>query len=199
MVLNLLKNSSLNARLQFNKELHEYSLDGKNIPSVSEIMKPLTVEYYKKIPTYILNKARDRGIKVHEAIELYILFGVIDEEVEEYIEQFKDFIEKHDFKVTHTELMLTDGIYAGTIDLIVETPENKRMLIDIKTTNKINESLISVQLNAYNLLLGFVGYNVDGCYSLLLKPNSYKFEPVELDGKTWDTLLNEHKNKADKH
>lgn len=185
--------------LTFDKETHTYFLGNKILPSVSEIMKPLTNGMYSKIPSYILDKAKKRGTGVHEAVENYILFDVISEEYQGYVEQFIRFMDKHGFKAHRTELMLSDGNYAGTIDLVLETNENELILVDTKTTNKIHYELIEVQLSGYKALLKKNGYNVKRCYVIQLKENDFVFEEITPNNKKWRELYNEYKNKVHEH
>lgn len=201
----MVKNSSKNSRkkpnrkIQFNSEKHQYVVDGKVVPSVSEIMKPLTEGYYKGIPKYILKNAQKRGTAVHEAIENYILFDVISEKYRGYVEQFITFVHENALYVDRTEMALSNGVYAGTVDLVLKRLNGKLILVDIKTTNVINESLVKVQLNAYKDLLLEYEYNIEECSVLHLKEDSYNFVTIEPDKETWSKLLNEYKNKVHKH
>lgn len=185
--------------LNFDKDLHHYFYNQVRIPSVSEIMKPLTEGTYSKIPKRILDKAKKRGSGVHEAVENYILFDVISEEYQGYVEQFIKFMSINGFKAHRTELMLTDGKYAGTIDLVLETKENQLILVDTKTTNKIHEDLLEVQLYAYKALLKKNGYNISNCFVLQLKEDDYVFKPIKTNAKKWKELFSEHKNKVYEH
>lgn len=198
MEKNLLKTSrkKRNNKIQFNKDKHEYTVNGKKIPSVSEIMKPLTEGYYDGIPRYILKNAQKRGTAVHEAIENYILFGTISEKYKSYVEQFITFIHEQGFRVDRTEMAISNGIYAGTIDLLVKNKENETILVDMKVTRIINEPLVKVQLNAYKNLLEDKEYSVKECSVLHLKENEYNYVTLEPDSETWNKLLNEYKNKA---
>lgn len=55
--------------LTFNEENHEYRIDGVVVPSVSELLSPLTAEGYDRIAPETLRIAAERGTEVHEACE----------------------------------------------------------------------------------------------------------------------------------
>ena len=55
--------------LTFEEEKHIYRLDGKYVPAVSTVMKPLSQVLYKDVDEAILNKAAERGTAVQNAIE----------------------------------------------------------------------------------------------------------------------------------
>lgn len=54
----------------FNEEYHCYELDGKPLPSVTRIIKPLYD--FSDIPPDVLQRAADFGTAVHKTIELYL-------------------------------------------------------------------------------------------------------------------------------
>lgn len=186
------------AELTFDSKLHRYFLDGREIPSVSEIMKPLTEMYYQKIPEKIIEKARIRGSAIHESIENYILFNSINEEYRQYVEMFIQFMNEEQLQVVRNEFMLTDGNYAGTIDLLLKTKYGDLILVDMKATSKINTELLELQLAGYDDLLKHNGYNTIGSYVLHFKKDGYVFKMIELNKEIWKELLDERTNKAHK-
>jgi len=139
--------------IEFLEETHQYLVDGIIKPSVSEIMVPLSKEYYKEVNEEILEKACERGSAIHKATEN------IDREEEyeiketwdDYVFQYKKFKALRNPKIIDIEQQLTNGEYCGTIDRIIEL-EGERWLIDIKTSAKINKMLVAVQLGAYRML-----------------------------------------------
>ena len=73
--------------LQFCEKTHTYTVNGFVVPSVSEIMKPLSAAHYGGIDTDTLNKAANRGTIVHAAVENYLLFGIEDISTAERVNQ----------------------------------------------------------------------------------------------------------------
>ena len=138
--------------LQFCESTHTYTVNGFVVPSVSEIMKPLSAAHYKSIDSDTLSKAASRGTKVHAAVENYLLFGIedISQELRGYFDGFKKWIDevkpvpiKTECRIYHKTLN-----YAGTADLpcyIDDVPT----LVDFKTTATVAKILTRVQLEAY--------------------------------------------------
>lgn len=183
-------------KIEFIEEKHIYLVDGKIVPSVSEVMRPLTEGLYSKIPESVLNKAKIKGSGVHQAIEDYILFGLISKKYEGYVRRFIEFLEEKEFKVFKNEHRLTDGEYAGTIDLLLKDKDGGYCLVDIKTTSKIHDNFLGVQLSAYKKLLLYNGYDSIRCCVLQLKEDKYVFKDIEPNEEKWKELLNEYKNKV---
>ena len=142
--------------LEFDEQKHEYRLDGVVLPSVTQILEPLSKANYKGIDEEILIKAAYRGSCVHGAIELFCEYGVEDivAEYRGYFEAFERFASEQVFepidiekRVYHKKLM-----YAGTADSIAKL-DGKMVLIDWKTSSSVNEKLYGVQLEAYEQAL----------------------------------------------
>ena len=62
--------------LLFDEEAHRYELDGRYIPNVTSIIKPLST--LDRVPAEVLARAAERGKAVHKACELHLL-GDLDE------------------------------------------------------------------------------------------------------------------------
>lgn len=123
--------------LRFESDTHTYYFNEKIIPSVSEIMRPMSKANYDSIPPHILEYARDRGVRIHEAIEMYEQLGIEpdEEEIKLYFDNYKRVKAKNQFEVVKSEIMLTNGHFAGTLDQIILS--NEIMAInDIKNTSK---------------------------------------------------------------
>ena len=128
-------------KIDFDEEKHEYSVGGIRIPSVSEILAPLSAERYGELNPWMVKAAAARGTAVHEACEL-IDYGIEpeeDPEIEGYLEAYRSFLIDHYvdwdmiehiayFARTEDELPL----YAGTIDRF-GLVDGKETVVDIKT------------------------------------------------------------------
>lgn len=171
---------------------HSYLVGGKVLPSVSEIMKPLSTEYYKDIPEAIMNGAASRGKRVHEAIEIYDLFGVENEskEIKPYLLAYKMARQLERFTPIVNEKMLTNGEYCGTLDIIA-TLGDELVIVDLKATSQINFDLLEVQLAAYRELSIANGFEINKTFVCHLKPNSYKFVEIIPNDYLWQQLKNE--------
>ena len=83
--------------IQFNEERHEYSVDGVIVPSVSEILKPLTVDTVEKAKPWLRDIAADRGTRIHQATMLmdYGEDVEIDADIEGYIKAYQRFLDDY--------------------------------------------------------------------------------------------------------
>ncbi|PQP78436.1 hypothetical protein C6B38_01530 [Spiroplasma sp. ChiS] len=96
----------------YNDELHKYSI---LIPSVSQIVNILLPKDYSQIDDNILKLAQNRGICIHNMIDVWIknnfddeLIEFIDYEIKSHHELFKNFIKLYqetfkDIKFRHYE------------------------------------------------------------------------------------------------
>lgn len=64
------------ARFEFDPVAHRYTLDGRVLPSVTQILRGL--DDFSHVPARVLERARDRGTRVHSACNLDVL-GTLDE------------------------------------------------------------------------------------------------------------------------
>ncbi len=146
----------ISPQLKFDDDGHRYYLEYaqgaiEDIPSVSEILKPL--ENYSMVNADLMDRACEYGTNVHKAIELW-LKGVIDEA------SLDDGLKKPlaGFKAWHVDNILRPCLfvfsekrhyhpklkYAGTIDLEV----CGKSIVDFKT-RKFNPIVDPVRLAAY--------------------------------------------------
>jgi len=121
--------------LTFEEKQHQYWLDGMQIPSVSEIMKPLSAAQYQEVDQEVLNKAAHRGTAVHTAIETYVKFGMVDiePEYEGYFKAFQRWEQDTRPVAIGSECRVYHKLfrYAGTADLPLKF-RNKRVLVDLQ-------------------------------------------------------------------
>lgn len=78
----------------YDEDTRIHTLDGKVIPSVSNIVEPLSMDYSKAHPEK-LERKRDLGIAFHECIRLFLSNNLdedsIDEELKLPMQQFAEF------------------------------------------------------------------------------------------------------------
>ena len=140
----------------FDEATHTYLVDGQEVPSVTEILKPLHRSYAKVNPS-VLEYAANRGKAVHEALELYDLGGGLEAspEIEGYIRAYLDWQDIYRPKWTAVEQIVWSGLfgYAGTLDRAGFLNGGDFAIVDIKTSQATKESLVSVccQTAAYEI------------------------------------------------
>lgn len=149
--------------LEFDKENHIYLKDGVILRSVTQILKELFPSKYDGIPENILNEKAKYGTQLHKFIE------IIEKKkpkrplayIKKYynpniyqIESLKDYLEikkKYNIEITDSEKMVVyKDIYCGTLDL-KGTVDNKKAIIDIKTTYDLDELYVSWQNSLYEM------------------------------------------------
>lgn len=147
-------------RIEFDEERHIYTVDGKQVPSVTDICNPITSEHYGAINAAILEMASRRGTAVHEATQLIDL-GVMpddDPEVDAYVNAYLDFLLDYKPKWEYIEYIgyNADMGYCGTIDRAGQVG-NEFWVLDLKTTaspTKENYIATCCQTEAYALMIG---------------------------------------------
>lgn len=174
--------------LKFYDERHQYTLDGDEIPSVSEISRFASREIYGEIPQYVLDYACERGSTVHKQTEILDKYGECeaDEGVVSYIKAYIRF--RGDYHIMEYEgieksLASSTMKYAGTLDR-VGVIDGKRSIVDIKTSSTIQKTLAMIQLNGYKKLWDENNTDkpIEALYILHLKKDgTYKLIPFEMD------------------
>jgi hypothetical protein len=164
--------------LTFNPERHEYRWNGQVVPSVTQVLEPLSD--YSMVPAAVLERKKQIGLAVHAAIELD-LKGDLDESTihpawEGYFHGWRKFKEQSGFVVESTEQRVFSEKYrfAGTLDL-VGALHRVPALIDTKTTTVLMptvgpqtaayaEGIKKPRINRYALQLSPDGkYNLEPC------------------------------------
>lgn len=147
------------AAFHFDPATHTYTLDGRRLPSVSEIIAPLSTEWLAKIPRDVLEQKRAFGTAVHLACELDDL-GELDDDATDQdvmvrVSAWRRFKEDTGAEVLLNERRLYHaGLgFAGTLDRLARLPRlsGGPWLIDLKSGD--SHASYGVQLAAYALLL----------------------------------------------
>lgn len=178
--------------LTFEEEGHIYRLNGREVPSVTTLMKPLSESYYGSIDPAVLDRAAQKGHAVHSANESYVLYGIEDicPAYAGYFEAFKDWFHKTKPIVLGTEIKVYHKIlgYAGTADLLAVI-DGKVTVVDYKTSAQVNQMLYGVQLEGYDRAFESHGIKIDRQLILHLKRDgTYKEVPFRKSAKCWQVL-----------
>ena len=178
--------------LKFYDERHQYTLNGEEIPSVSEIARLASREIYGDISQYTLDNACSRGSAVHKCTEILDKYGECEagEDIAAYVTAYIQF--RRDYGISEYEaieksLASSTMKYAGTLDR-VGAVGGKRAILDIKTSAAVQKPLAMIQLNGYKKLWeeNQPDKPIEALYILHLKGDGkYKLMPFEMD----DTLF----------
>ena len=145
--------------IEFNEEKHIYTVDGKRVPSVTDICNPITADHYGEINSAILEMASRRGTAVHEATAFIDLGEMPEEdpELDGYINAYLDFLLDFKPKWEYIEWIGYNETlnYCGTVDRAGRVG-NEYWVLDIKTTaspTKENYIATCCQTRAYSLMI----------------------------------------------
>lgn len=181
-----------NEALEYIESTHTYLFNGVIIPSVTQIMKGSSEAYYHGISEAQLMIAADRGTRVHQAIYEFETEGKMttDTEVKPYLAEYIIAKKRYKFKPIWQEFKLTNGLYAGTLDMLAEY-EGQQVVIDLKATSKFNKSLAEIQLAGYEELCKYNGIGINNTYILHLSKDKHKLHQVTPNYDEWERLKHE--------
>ena len=176
------------SELHFDEGKHLYTLDQNGVtfelPSVTQILRFISREIYGDVPQSVLDKAADKGTRVHEAIEAYDNYGWKECEPDTlpYILAYEKWVQDHNFQTVANEYPIyhRTRLYAGKLDRLFMDKGNLSLL-DFKTSQTILEPLVTAQLYGYAEALKSHGITVINSYILHLRHDaSYDFIKVDI-------------------
>lgn len=130
----------------FEPEHHTYTLDGHLLSGVTAIVKWLFPDTYKGIPESVLMRAADYGTLIHSKCELADSLGIANEPI---VQEYQRIIKAAGLQVAVSEYLVSDEHnVASSIDKVFMDDS----LGDIKTTSKVHEPNVQVQLSIYAYL-----------------------------------------------
>jgi hypothetical protein len=141
------------ANLVFIDDEHKYTVDGEEVPSVSEVTRFMARELYGDVNQIALDAAAERGTKVHKATEALDKYGSveIDDALVGYLKAYVSYVKEHKPSWEKIEWSVhNEKLYAGTIDRY-GTVDEKRKIVDLKTTGTISPCHRAVYTAAQNL------------------------------------------------
>lgn len=172
------------ARLLFYDDTHRYTVDGEEVPSVSELIRFITRELYTDTPQYFMEGAAARGTLVHKATESLDEFGKVEceDDIAPYIQAYVSFLKDYQPNWEKIEWPICNGSqYAGTVDRYGEL-DGKKVVLDIKTTQSISgmhKLLYGAQLTLYKMAVELERPVEQLMVLQLKKDGSYKLIPIE--------------------
>jgi hypothetical protein len=178
-------------RIDFEKDRHEYRIDGIPVPSVTQVIKPL--ENFEGIPLDVLEAARVFGQHVHEACALLVRdlldWSSLDSALVPYLIGAKRFLDESGITVIASEMRLACPRLrvAGSLDLIGVLSSSEAVL-DFKVTAAVPYS-VGPQTSAYERLYrNMFGGQPRKRYCVLLQPEDYRVTRLT-DPADWNIFL----------
>lgn len=130
----------------FEPEGHTYSLDGRLLSGVTAIIGWLFPDTYNGIPDDVLAKAADYGSLIHSKCELADNMGIATDPI---VQEYQRIVKAAGLQVAASEYLVSDNEnVASSIDKVFMDDS----LGDIKTTSKVHEVNVTLQLSIYAYL-----------------------------------------------
>lgn len=150
---------------------------------------PASPDYYTQRWAYKRDEAANRGSRVHLYAEQYPTLDNPEDSLEEGVCAFYDYMEELEYEVVLMELSMTDGILAGTCDLLLRHKITGKYVIadwktnakDIEAVNYYNKPLaifndiqdhdagkFTIQTNLYRYLLENKGLEIEALWLIHL-------------------------------
>ena len=180
--------------LEYYDDEHLYLFDGVILPSVTQIIDGKFNDY-ADVPKDVLNRAAERGTKVHKQIENFCKSGVDDGSTA--IRHFKFLQNQYNFEVLDNELPLVifkDDIpvACGRLDMTIEM-DGRVGIADIKTCSALNKPKIAYQLNMYRLgLMQSYGVKAEFLKIIHIRDNVRKFVDMPINEEETYKLIEEY-------
>ena len=158
----------------FNKELHEYWLEGKQLSGITGMLqRQLFPNEFDGIPEAMLQEAAKYGTEVHESIEAFDTCWINDgtQEVQDYITLCNENNLAHE----RSEYTVTDGKdWASNIDKVYRSSNSTFSIGDIKTygtmtSEKIEKARWQLSIYAYFFELQNKGARVEKLFIIHIR------------------------------
>ena len=184
------------ATLLFFDDGHRYTLDGEDLPSVSELCRFISREIYNDVAQFRLDNAADRGKQVHKALEALDKYGSVDvqDDILPYVRAYLQFRKEHQAEWEKIEYATHHPVdmYAGTLDRY-GVLDGRHAILDFKTSYTIHGPYVAAQLNLYRRMAESEGLPVDELYVLHLKKDgTYRLKKIDFDDTVPVALLTLH-------
>lgn len=164
----------------FNEENHTYFLGEKQLSGITGMIKrQLFPDKYKDVPQFVLDRAAERGTKVHHECQFADVTG-FEPECQEAI-NYLMIRTGAGYAALDNEYTVSDEEhFASNIDCVWEK-DGKIALADIKTTYKADIDYLEWQLSIYAYLfeLQNPGLKVDCLYGVWLYNEKYELIPLK--------------------
>lgn len=155
-------------------------------------------EIYTDIQQFTLDRAADRGTRVHKATEILDKYGKaeIAEDIAPYLNAYVKFRKEHECEWAKIEWAThhPDNLYAGTLDRY-GTVDGKRAIVDIKATSNVDPAHRKLYTAAQNLYRKMLPDDmpVEAIYILhLRKDGTYKLIELPIEDELADACLSLH-------
>lgn len=126
-------------KLEFDSVAHRYTLNGAPVPSVTDVLAPISAAHYRGVDAEVMARAALLGQATHKLIELDVRDTLdedaLDDTLRPYLAMWRRFRATSGFRPVLSEFRVASARYgyAGTLDLFGEL-HGRAALIDAKRT-----------------------------------------------------------------
>ncbi len=176
-------------KIEFDAEKHQYYVDEKPVPSVTQICAPLGADYDEPDDDMLeltVEAAADRGATMHAYIEHRLSGGEPEDfelpsQYQGYADAVELFLAEHRITPYAVETPIACEFYAGTPDLTCEF-DGFDAILDWKFVSQIAKSKVAAQLGGYLDLSEYGEYFPSRLYAVqFLKDGTYRLYPVDFE------------------
>lgn len=185
-------------KVQFNEEQHTYTLDGKTLSGITSLIhKYIFPDMYSDVNPEVLQKAAERGKRIHNLIQLYFM-DLLSEDDKAELQPFFDATRDIDF-IASEYLVSDEQQIASSIDLVAKSGDNIS-LYDVKTTATLNIEYLQWQLSIYAYLFEMQNRDmkVINLYAIHFRDNKCKLVEIQrLPNEYILALINAYEQHSD--
>ena len=147
------ENNLIKSPVVFDEEQHIYTLGDKQLSGITSIIKSLLFpDMYANVSQAVLNKAAERGTRIHNLIQLWTMGILSNEDIAE-LQPFLDAFHAAGLDGWESEYLVSDNeSVASSIDLVCLDKDGNIILCDIKTTSVLHIEYLRWQLSIYAYL-----------------------------------------------
>ena len=147
------ENNLIKSPVVFDEEQHIYTLGDKQLSGITSIIKSLLFpDMYANVSQAVLNKAAERGTRIHNLIQLWTMGILSNEDIAE-LQPFLDAFHAAELDGWESEYLVSDNeSVASSIDLVCLDKDGNIILCDIKTTSVLHIEYLRWQLSIYAYL-----------------------------------------------
>lgn len=178
--------------LEYDDDTHTYIVDGVIVPSITQMLSVKFGNKYAGINKATLERAANRGTRIHKAIENFC--KTWEEDGTKEVHNFKFLAEYHALNPHANEIPIIikrngKPIAAGRLDIVGDI-NGDTFIADIKTTSVLDKEYLAYQLNLYR-----IGYtqihraNVKHLYGIHLKDDKRKLVNIPVnEALAWEIV-----------
>ena len=136
------------SQVTFDAATHTYHLGGVVLQGITgTLIKRAFPDKYKDIDPDVLAEAARKGHELHEAIQNYDRFGIVQDD---RIDNYASLKEVKGLTTIENEYLVSDEEhYASSIDIVMLDKQDEICLVDTKTTWNLDRASVGLQLSIY--------------------------------------------------